>query len=159
MSEVRPIDAWFVDRRLHSSFPIHRRNQIREDGEAYVWLDDDLSFVVNFSDGTKKKYRIRKGYKFDGASIPKLAQWLIGPPLGGPYEAPACAHDILCESKEMNAWDAGLVFNFLMDSVNVAGWRRTLMWWAVRRVCQLIQDRYSDEVHQFARDHLEVMVA
>lgn len=158
MKEVYPADAWFVDRRLVSSFPIHRKNQIKEDGEAHVWLEQDLRFIVQFSNGKRKKYTIKKGYHFDGASIPKLGQFVIGPALGGSYEGPACAHDILCESKEMNAWNAGLVFNHLMDSVNVAGWRRKIMWVAVRRICQPIQNKYSKETISFAKNHLEVFI-
>lgn len=154
--ELTPVDAWFVSKRLHSSFPINRKKRIELDKEIYVWLDKDLKFVVEFSNGTRKVYIVKKGYRFDGASIPKIFQWLIGPSLGGPYEAPACGHDILCESKEMNSYNAGLVFNFLMDDVDIARWRRKIMWVTVRNLCQPIQNSYSTEKISFAREHLVI---
>lgn len=158
MSSIDITDGWFIEKRFKSSFPLNRRSQIKEDGEAHVWLEEDLCFILQFSDGSRKKYRIKKGYHFDGASIPKVFQWLIGPALGGSYEGPACAHDILCESKEMRSWLAGAAFNVLMDSVGVASWRRAVMWRAVRRFCQVIQNRYPEKIVMFARDHLEVEV-
>ena len=153
-----PTDAWFIDEYIHQKSPINRAEQIARDGETKVELTDDCSFIVEFNGATRMKFRVKKGYRFDGASIPKIFQWLIGPPLGGSYEAAALAHDMLCESKKLDAWGAGLAFYYLMRSTGVAWWRMRYMWKAVRRFCQPIQDRYPAAVTAFALEHLEVSI-
>lgn len=156
---MRPVDAWFVggeDARVSTSYPLYRKRQIKQDGKSYVWLDESLSWIVEYSDGSREKFTALPGYKFDGASIPKIFQWFIGPALGGAYEPAACGHDITCESKHLDAWGAGLVFKFLSADIEVARWRIKSMWVAVRRMCQPLQNRYSKEKVAFALEHLKV---
>lgn len=159
-----PIDAWFVkgedgEPRVYTSYPVYRREQIRKDGEAKVWLEKDLAFIVQFSDGTKKRYTIKAGYSSDGVSKPWFAKLFLGPSIGGDDEPPAIAHDILCESLEMDAGDAGAVFCHLMEDVKVPWIKRRLQWRSVQAFCQPIQNRYGPDVVQFAVEHLGVSYA
>lgn len=152
----KPADAWFVDERVYTSYPIHRHEQIEKDGEAHVWLVAELRFVVEFNTGIRNKYTIKQGYHSDGASKPFWAHWLVGPRIGSDDEPAAFAHDILCESRVMNSVDAGEVFKLLMDHIGVSWWKRRIMWRTVRHLCQPIQDGYPNAVVEFANEHLEV---
>ena len=163
MSTVRPVDAWFVrggaDVRVHTSYPLDRREQIKEDGEARVRLEEPLSFIVQFSNGERKKYTIKAGYISDGVSKPWFAKSFLGPSLGGDDEPAAFAHDILCEALEMDARDAGVVFCCLMENIDVPWLKRRLQWRSVHWMCQPIQNRYPPKVTAFAVEHLEITYA
>jgi len=80
--------------------------------------------------------RIPKGFEWDGASIPKFAQWIIGKPMGE-YALAALIHDWLYSSKVLGDTKKGRLeadeyFLMAMKALDVAWWRRKTMYRAVR---------------------------
>jgi len=76
---------------------------------------------------------ILPGFEYDGASIPLLAQ----PVIGGPWDArrlpAATAHDWLYSSHAVPRWIADIVFLWLLIANGMTVWRAVVDWWAVAR--------------------------
>ncbi len=96
-----------------------------------IWED------VTTLEGVFHAVQIPAGYRFDGASIPRLAWSVIGAPFDPQYCLAACVHDYYCEhSHESGDYQARVigdaVFFALLAKANVPRWRRVLMYLAVR---------------------------
>lgn len=81
---------------------------------------------------------VPKGFITDGASIPRWAWPLVGPPLAGPHFKAAVVHDYLCDrAKENNDYGervlADAVFYMVLyQTEGVPIWKRSIMYGAVR---------------------------
>ena len=96
-----------------------------------IWED------VTTLEGVFHAVQIPTGYRFDGASIPRLAWSIIGAPFDPQYCLAACIHDWYCEhSHEIGDYQARVigdaVFFALLKKAGVPHWRRVLMYMAVR---------------------------
>ena len=74
--------SWAETRRVH-------------DGTGRSELTKDLIYI----DEDDTAYVVRKGFKTDLASIPRLLWWLF-PPLGN-YKSAAILHDLNCETDDL----------------------------------------------------------
>lgn len=75
-------------------------------------------------------FDIHKGYCFDGASIPKFFQRIIGAPTDNSFLIAALVHDVLCENHNYIMSDRKLsteVFNALLETSKVGKFKRFLM--------------------------------
>ena len=80
--------------------------------------------------------RVPKGFEWDGSSIPKAAQWIIGKPMGK-YALAALLHDWLYCSRLLGDNKKGRkkadeLFLLVMDQLDIAWWRRKAKYRAVR---------------------------
>lgn len=146
----KKIKAYFLDEYIYSRSDIRRADQTVKEGKIRNTLTEDLHFVI---DG--KKYTIKSGYKSDGGSIPRFAWRTIGCPFGAVYEPAAWVHDILCESKIVDYKEAGEIMLALMEWLNVARWRRNIIFLAIK-TCWIYQKKYTNVEIDFAKNHLEV---
>jgi len=87
------------------------------------------------------KYTVPKGFKTDGASIPKLFWSLIGSPVRGKYVNAALIHDWFYYTGEVTRKRADALFHEAMTLLEVSFWRRKLMWLAVRGFSGIIWNR------------------
>lgn len=75
------------------------------------------------------------GYRFDGASIPRLLWSLIGSPFEPDLMVAACVHDWYCEHTA-NSYQSRVigdaVFFYLLAKAGVPRWRRVVMYLGVR---------------------------
>ncbi len=69
------------------------------------------------------------GFQTDFASVPRFF-WRVLPPTGE-YGIAAVIHDWLYQSKSVSKREADLVFLAAMQELNVAGWKRKIMFNAV----------------------------
>lgn len=74
---------------------------------------------------------IPAGFKFDGASIPRLFWRFIGHPFTPRFIEASLVHDYLCKNK-MDRKMSDRVFRKLLRANGVANWRADLMYGAVR---------------------------
>ena len=75
-------------------------------------------------------FTIPKGYCFDGASIPRFFQRVIGAPTDNSFLIAALVHDILCENHHYVLNDRAFsseVFNALLATSKVGKFKRFLM--------------------------------
>ena len=80
---------------------------------------------------------VPEGFVSDGASIPRWAWPIVGPPLRGKHLEPAVVHDYLCErSFKLVDYEARVMadaaFFLLLKRFGVPYWKRALMYVAVR---------------------------
>ncbi|WP_160165061.1 DUF1353 domain-containing protein [Chrysiogenes arsenatis] len=76
--------------------------------------------------------RVKKGFTFDGASIPRALWSLVGSPFTGDYTRAACLHDALYASELLSRHAADLLFFQAMLSDGVRYSKAAVMYCAVR---------------------------
>ena len=100
---------------------------IQVDGSQIFILDEDLIW-----EGETRKIVVKKGFDFDGASIPRSLWSIIGSPMTGGYQRAACLHDALYASEALNRAECDKLFLDAMKSDGVSYVKRNAMYWAVR---------------------------
>lgn len=76
------------------------------------------------------KFKIPKGYTWDGASIPRLCWRVIGAKTDSRFVIPSLIHDVLCENHhyiEGDRYFSTMVLNNLLIVSNVHPFKRWLM--------------------------------
>ena len=100
--------------------------------------------------------RIKKGFAYDGASIPRVAWPLIGSPFTGTHTRGAYIHDALYASELLPRVDCDWIFLDIMEACG-AGWiKRNLMWSAVRPAGYFVWKKHSPESIAKARELIEI---
>lgn len=107
------------------------------DGPRYMRVTTPIWEDITNLPGILHAVEIPVGYRFDGASIPRLAWAIIGPPFEPDFCLAACVHDYYCDhSHEIGDYQARVigdaVFFALLKKAGVPRWRRVLMYMAVR---------------------------
>lgn len=108
-----------ISDRVYTSDEVFNREDIKR-------LEKDFVFEYD-----KWKITILAGFEFDGASIPRLAWRVIGHPWGE-YLPAALPHDIFYATEHFPREYTDQMFLDIMRAIDVAGWRRGLMWATVR---------------------------
>lgn len=95
-------------------------------GTTHRWIDPGFEYYLS-GDNQTEKVIIPRGYLSDGASVPKMLQWLI--PVWGKHGQCAVVHDRLCETwaTNMRPLDRKAVDKIFFESMRVAKvnrWRR-----------------------------------
>jgi hypothetical protein len=96
----------------------------------------DTTAIIDFILPNGRVVRIPKGFQWDGASIPKWAQAIIGKPMGK-YALAALLHDWLYQSLILGKSNKGRkradeLFYTVMEQLDISWWRRKAMYRAVR---------------------------
>lgn len=109
----------------------------KPDGPQFMRVTSPIWEDVTNLPGVHHAVEIPVGYRFDGASIPRLAWSIIGAPFDPLYCLAACVHDFYCEhSHETGDYQARVigdaVFFALLKKAGVSKRRRVLMYLAVR---------------------------
>ena len=109
------------------------------DGRTWVAQNPDGLFGFKLIDG--RTVTPRDGFKFDFASIPRIAWRIVGPPTGhgkkANYGPAALIHDVLYVTKEMDGKpctrkEADQTMLAAMKELKVSWWRRRLMYRVLR---------------------------
>lgn len=101
-------------------------------------LANNVSFKVVYKDNNKNKiiYKIpvKKGYKWDGASIPSCFQWLAGKNNEPEYAVASMVHDVMCQKHSVIGHDRRLssnVFKTLLKQNGTPSFGANIMSWCV----------------------------
>lgn len=105
-------------------------------GLIYEGPNKRIIFVVEENDGKKTTihnvdYELKKGFQWDGASIPKRTQWLIGKPTDNKFRVSSLFHDLGYENRSKRVLN-DVVFYYLLCKSDVPRWKADLMYKAVR---------------------------
>lgn len=95
--------------------------------KPYYEVMQDFSFI----DKDGHKWTTRKGYKTDGASIPRLLWSVIGDPYGGGYIKSAVIHDQACDDRDRTWQETHRVFFDAMIEEGVNPTKAYIMYAAV----------------------------
>ena len=99
-------------------------NIIKED--VFILLEDVEIKALGYT------IRVKKGFDFDAASIPRYLWSIIGTPLTGDYKVAALVHDALYASQELPKELADNVFLEIMRLHGVSYAKRYSMYNAVK---------------------------
>ena len=91
-------------------------------------LRESFSYRVGYAEGVT--ITVPVGFKTDFASIPRLAQPLIGNP-AGQFGKAAVIHDYLYQTGIVSKVIADAIFYEAMLVLGVPGWKAKVMWTAV----------------------------
>ena len=105
-----------------------------KDKKAKPYLNKrDVTFTIDYL-GTVYVIFIPKGYKWDGASIPRLFWWLIGSKGENDFLDPSMVHDKITEKKCLVAYDrqlSSMILREMLIALRVAKWRANTMYRSV----------------------------
>jgi len=99
-------------------------NIIKED--VFILLEDVVVESLGY------KITVKKGFDFDGASIPKWLWSIYGSPLNGNYVVASLIHDGLYASQKVTKSVSDKIFLDIMKQSSVGYIKRTSMYLAVR---------------------------
>lgn len=137
------IKKWYSDEKLTVIFtklpdvdilyPTPEMTDEEKDEIAKKPFINNKTIDVMLFDHVKNKrymFTIDKGYRWDGATIPRFAWRIVGSKTDSKFLIPSMVHDVLCENKNLVNYDryfADKVFERLLSVSNVSAWRRWLM--------------------------------
>ena len=99
-------------------------NIIKED--VFILLEDVTVEALRY------RIRVKKGFDFNGASIPQALWSVYGNPLSGKFRIAALVHDALYASQKLPREVADAIFLDLMKQHEVGYSKRQTMYYAVR---------------------------
>ena len=99
-------------------------NIIKED--VFILLEDVTVEALGY------RIRVKKGFDFNGASIPQALWSVYGNPLSGKFRIAALVHDALYASQKVSRELADAIFLDLMKQHEVGYLKRQTMYYAVR---------------------------
>jgi len=108
-----------------------------ESGDERYKLFQDYTFSFSCN-GVDEKFTITKGYKHDGASVPRIFMWLVGFERDGVHRAAALVHDWMYEHEGeigdfyYNRKDADQLFLKGMEYHGIKSWHTRIAYITVR---------------------------
>ena len=96
----------------------------------FVCKNDLEVCLSDYKKNKRYRFRIPKGYCYDGASIPRVFWRVVGSNTDNRYLVPALIHDVLCEHHEYVNNDRTFstnVFNALLEGSGVRSFKRFCM--------------------------------
>lgn len=104
-------------------------------------------------DGRRFSVAVRRGFVFDGASIPRVLWRLCGHPLEVPRVAAALAHDWLYASHAVGRADADAIYREICRMVGIGWLRRGVEYLALRLCGGAAWRSHGNNYITFARSH------
>lgn len=126
--------------------------QLNSNNNEAILLDDFIAETLKY------KFKIKKGFVFDGASIPKLFWNVIGSPFTGKYKEAALVHDALYASEYFKRKECDDIFLDLMERADVGYFKRYTMYWAVRIGGDMVWSKHRYDDVKKAKEFINVKV-
>ena len=104
-------------------------------------------------DGREFHVAVRKGFSFDGASIPRFLWRLCGHPLEVPRVAAALAHDWLYAAHVCDRETADAIYRAVCELVGMGSIRRDVEYYALRLCGSAAWNSPGSAEISFARAH------
>ena len=123
-------------------------NIIKED--VFILLEDVTVEALGY------RIRVKKGFDFDGASIPQSLWGVYGNPLSGKFRIAALVHDALYASQKLPREVADAIFLDLMKQHEVGYMKRQTMYYAVRSAGWYVWRRNTKEEIERYKEFINV---
>ncbi len=102
------------------------------------------------------KIKVKAGFDFDGASIPRALWSVYGNPLSGEFRIAALVHDALYASEKLSRELADAIFLDLMKQHKVGYIKRQTMYYAVRSAGWYVWKGHTKEEVEKYREFIDV---
>jgi len=105
-----------------------------ENGKSWYQVTHDYVLTVSTQLGFVRQYRIPKGHRWDGASIPRLLWRIVGHPMDDRFKFASCIHDLNCEESvsQYQRREADSIFEYHLYESGVGRIRCSAMWLGCR---------------------------
>ena len=123
-------------------------NIIKED--VFILLEDVTVEALGY------RIRVKKGFDFNGASIPQALWSVYGNPLSGKFRIAALVHDALYASQKLPRELADAIFLDLMKQHEVGYMKRQTMYYAVRSAGWYVWRRNTKEEIETYKEFINV---
>ena len=123
-------------------------NIIKED--VFILLEDVTVEALGY------RIRVKKGFDFNGASIPQALWSVYGNPLSGKFRIAALVHDALYASQKVSRELADAIFLDLMKQHEVGYLKRQTMYYAVRSAGWYVWRRNTKEEIEKYKEFIDV---
>ena len=120
---------------------------------SIVTLLSDWHIEGMLPDGRVLYLDVKAGFRFDGASIPRILWRVCGHPLEAPRIAAALAHDWIYSCKCLSRADADLIYLTICAWVGIPAFCRTVEYSALRLCGWLAWHGHTAEDRVFALAH------
>jgi len=97
---------------------------------------------------------VKKGFKYDGASIPRIFWSLIGSPFTGAYQRAAFIHDVLYAGEICTRKECDEIFILIMKEHGCNWVTRNVIWSAVRICGGLVWNSHTKEKIEYNRQFI-----
>lgn len=98
--------------------PVNSKDEVKEiNQKPFINLTELKVTLRDFIEDVTYDFVINEGYKWDGASIPRIFWRLIGPKTDPRFLIPSLIHDVLCENHgyiDDNRYFSTMVFERLL---------------------------------------------
>jgi hypothetical protein len=125
-------------------------------GKDVCVLEDDFYFDVIVK-GKKHTILIKKGFSFDGASIPRFFWRTIGHPLQYPIVICALPHDGIYAAELFERGECDWIFLTLLQKVKVNWFKRNIIWLAVRGGGYFVFKKHTKESITEAKKYVSIV--
>ena len=120
------------------------------DENVFILLEDVVVESLGY------KIIVKKGFDFDGASIPQALWSVYGNPLSGKFRIAALVHDALYVSQKLPRELADAIFLDLMKQHEVGYMKRQTMYYAVRSAGWYVWRRNTKEEIETYKEFINV---
>ena len=120
------------------------------DENAFILLEDVVVESLGY------KITVKKGFDFNGASIPQALWSVYGNPLSGKFRIAALVHDALYASQKLPREVADAIFLDLMKQHEVGYMKRQTMYYAVRSAGWYVWRRNTKEEIEKYKEFINV---
>ena len=120
------------------------------DENVFILLEDVVVESLGY------KITVKKGFDFDGASIPQALWSVYGNPLSGKFRIAALVHDALYASQKLPREVADAIFLDLMKQHEVGYMKRQTMYYAVRSAGWYVWRRNTKEEIETYKEFINV---
>lgn len=127
--------------------------EIKIVGSNTCILEDDFYFDVTVK-GKKHTILIKKGFVFDGASIPRFFWRTIGHPLQYPIVIAALPHDGIYAAELFDRSTCDWIFLELLQQMKVSWFKRNIIWIAVRGGGYFVFKKHTKESIEEAKKYV-----
>lgn len=103
----------------------------KKDAARYPFINCTSLKVRVLYKGAYYDFRIPKGFRWDGATIPPIVWLIVGSKTENRYRIPSMIHDHLCNNKYLVKFDrklSSIILRALLRENGVAEWRVFLMY-------------------------------
>ena len=100
---------------------------------------------------------IKKGFRWDGFSIPFFAWSIVGGPFSQKSDIPGLVHDALYSAELFDRDTDDHIFSYEMKKKKFPIWKRYIMWFMVSLFGWYVWNKHKKKTVDYYREYVQIM--